>query len=37
MHVGGSLEYQFAAGSSIEMMSNFASVASSHPVEAMAA
>jgi hypothetical protein len=37
MHLGGSLEYQFAAASSREMMSDFVRVASSSPAEAMAA
>jgi hypothetical protein len=37
MHLGGSLEYQFIATSSRKMMSDFATVASSPPAEAMAA
>jgi hypothetical protein len=37
MHLGGSLEYQFVVASSREMMSDFARVASSPPVEAMVA
>jgi hypothetical protein len=37
MHFGGSLEYQFAATSSREMMRDLAWVASSPPAEAMAA
>jgi hypothetical protein len=37
MHLGGSLEYQFAGASSREMMSDFVRVASSPPAEAMAA
>jgi hypothetical protein len=36
MHLGGSLEYQFAVASSREMMSDFVRVASSPLVEAMA-
>jgi hypothetical protein len=36
MHLGGSLEYQFAIVSSRDMMSDFARVASSPPAEAMA-
>jgi hypothetical protein len=35
MHFGGSLEYQFAAASSREMMRDLANVASSTPAEAM--
>jgi hypothetical protein len=37
MHFGGSLEYQFPAASSREMMRDLARVASSPPAEAMAA
>jgi hypothetical protein len=37
MHLGGSLEYQCAVASSIEMMSDFVRVASTSPVEAMPA
>jgi hypothetical protein len=37
MHLGGSLEYQFAVASSREMMSDFARVASSSLAKAMAA
>jgi hypothetical protein len=37
MHHDGSLEYQFAAASSKEMMRDFMRVASSPPVEAMVA
>jgi hypothetical protein len=37
MHFGGSLEYQFDAASSREMMSDLVRVASSPPAEAMAA
>jgi hypothetical protein len=37
MHLGGSLEYQFAAVSSREMMGDFARVASLPAAEAMAA
>jgi hypothetical protein len=35
MHLGGSLEYQIAAASTREMISDFARVASSPPAEAM--
>jgi hypothetical protein len=35
MHLGGSLEYQFAAASSKEIMRDFARVALSPPTEAM--
>jgi hypothetical protein len=37
MHLGGSLEYQFVALSSREMMSDFMRVASSPRAKAMAA
>jgi hypothetical protein len=37
MHLGRSLEYQFAAMSSREMMSDFERVTSSTPAKAMAA
>jgi hypothetical protein len=37
MHLGGSLEYQFAATSCREMMRDFVRVASLPPVEAMVA
>jgi hypothetical protein len=37
MHLGGSVEYQFAVASSREMMSDFMRVASSPPAEAIAA
>jgi hypothetical protein len=37
MHLGGSLEYQFAVASSREMMSDFKRDASLPPAEAMAA
>jgi hypothetical protein len=37
MHFGGSLEYQFAVASSREMIRDLAWVASSPPIEAMAA
>jgi hypothetical protein len=37
MHFGGSLDYQFVAASSRQMMSDLARVASSPPAEAMAA
>jgi hypothetical protein len=37
MHLGGRLEYQFAAASSKEMMRDIARVASSPPAEAIAA
>jgi hypothetical protein len=37
MHHDGSLEYQFAATSSKDMIRDFARVASSTPAEAMAA
>jgi hypothetical protein len=37
MHLGGSLEYQFATASSKEMMRDFARVASLPPPEAIAA
>jgi hypothetical protein len=37
MHLGVSLEYQFAVVSSREMISDFVRVASSPPAEAMAA
>jgi hypothetical protein len=37
MHLGVSLEYQFAVASSREMMSDFVRVASLPPAEAMAA
>jgi hypothetical protein len=37
MHLGGSLEYQFAAATSREMMRDLARVASSSPAEAMVA
>jgi hypothetical protein len=37
MHLGGSLEYQFAVVSSREMMRDFVRVSSSPPTEAMAA
>jgi hypothetical protein len=37
MHLGGSLEYQFAAAPFREIMRNFARVASSPPAEAMVA
>jgi hypothetical protein len=37
MHLGGSLEYQFAAMSSKQMMRDFARVASLPPAEAIAA
>jgi hypothetical protein len=37
MHLGRSLEYQFAAASSREIMGDFAGVASSPPAQAMAA
>jgi hypothetical protein len=35
MHLGGSLEYQFAAAPSMEILSDLSRVASSPPVEAM--
>jgi hypothetical protein len=37
MHLGGSLEYQFTAVPSREIMSDLARVASSPPAEAMVA
>jgi hypothetical protein len=37
MHLGGSLEYQFVAASSREMISDLAMVALSPPAKAMAA
>jgi hypothetical protein len=37
MHLGGILEYQFVAASSIEMIRNFVRVASLPPAEAIAA
>jgi hypothetical protein len=37
MHLGGSLEYQFAAASTREMIRDFVRVASSPPAEAMVA
>jgi hypothetical protein len=37
MHLGGSLEYQFTAASTREMMRDLARVASSPPLEAMVA
>jgi hypothetical protein len=37
MHLGGRLEYQFAAACSREMMSDFVRVSSSSPVGAMTA
>jgi hypothetical protein len=37
MYFGGSLEYQFAAASSREMIRDLARVASSPPAEAMVA
>jgi hypothetical protein len=37
MHLGGSLEYQFAAASSREMMSDFVRIASSPPAETIVA
>jgi hypothetical protein len=36
MHLGGSLEYQFAVASSREMLRNLVRVASSPPAKAMA-